>query len=256
MCAPDSQLPAIAADVLERLRRQAPRVHCITNAVAQVFTANALLAAGAVPSMTIAPDEVGVFVERANALLINLGTFDPERSAASETAVAVAQGVNLPWVLDPVFIDRSPVRAAFAKALLARNPAAIRLNRAEFVALAGAADEAKMVAAFARSHGAVVGLTGATDLISDGQRLVAVGNGHAMMQKVTALGCAESALVAACLAVERDAWRACVAALLIFGVAGELAGRRARGPGSFAVEMLDALHGLDRDALLTQARVS
>ena len=45
----------IAADLLERVRRTAPRVHCITNAVAQHFTANVLLALGAVPSMTIAP---------------------------------------------------------------------------------------------------------------------------------------------------------------------------------------------------------
>ena len=67
------------------------------------------------------------------------------------------------------------------------------------------------------------------------------------MAKVTALGCAASALVAACLAVERDAWRASAAALLIIGVAGELAAERARGPGSFAVEILDALYPLDRD---------
>ena len=54
-----TELPAIAADILERLRERRPRVHCITNAVAQNFTANMLLAAGAVPSMTIAPKEVG-----------------------------------------------------------------------------------------------------------------------------------------------------------------------------------------------------
>jgi hydroxyethylthiazole kinase len=50
--------PAVTADILERLRERRPRVHCITNAVAQAFTANMLLAAGAVPSMTIAPKEV------------------------------------------------------------------------------------------------------------------------------------------------------------------------------------------------------
>ena len=50
-------LPDIAAETQERLRARAPRVHCITNAVAQAFTANVLLAAGAVPSMTIAVNE-------------------------------------------------------------------------------------------------------------------------------------------------------------------------------------------------------
>jgi len=69
--------PAIVADVLDRVRSRRPRVHCITNAVAQNFTANMLLAAGAVPSMTIAQKEARAFASRADAVLVNLGTFDP-----------------------------------------------------------------------------------------------------------------------------------------------------------------------------------
>jgi len=64
MQAPHSYLPTITADILDRLRQRRPRVHCITNAVAQNFTANMLLAAGAVPSMTIAPKEIRAFVVR------------------------------------------------------------------------------------------------------------------------------------------------------------------------------------------------
>ena len=126
------ELPAVAADVLQRLRERRPRVHCITNAVAQNFTANMLLAAGAVPSMTTAQKEVRAFAARADAVLVNLGTFDPERQKASLAAIAVANKRGVPWVLDPVFIDRSPPRAAFAKALLGKKPRAIRLNAAEF----------------------------------------------------------------------------------------------------------------------------
>ena len=76
-----------AAVLLDRLRAQSPRVHCITNAVAQNFTANVLLAAGAVPSMTLSAEEIGAFVAGSNALLVNLGTFDNERRAATEIAV-------------------------------------------------------------------------------------------------------------------------------------------------------------------------
>ncbi len=105
----------IAADVLARIRSRAPRVHCITNSVAQQYTANMLLAAGAVPSMTISPEEIAAFVAGADALLVNLGTFDAERRAAIEVALgAVGQG-GKPWVLDPVFIERSPARAQFAR---------------------------------------------------------------------------------------------------------------------------------------------
>ena len=246
-------LPAITADVLARLRARAPRVHCITNTVAQAFTANMLLAAGAIPSMTIAADEVGAFVARADALLVNLGTFDAERRAAVDAAVAAA-GERVPWVLDPVFIDRAPARAAYARTLVAKAPRAIRLNAAEFGALAGPGEAAP--ADYAREHGLVVGLTGATDLVTDGSRHAGIANGHRLMGKVTAMGCAASALVAACLAVEPDAWRATVAGLLAFGVAGEVAAERARGPGSLAVEIIDALHDLDRATLLKRGRAA
>jgi hydroxyethylthiazole kinase len=67
-----SDLPDVAADILARLRERQPRVHCITNAVAQAVTANVLLAAGAVPSMTIAPEEIAQFVARADALLVRV----------------------------------------------------------------------------------------------------------------------------------------------------------------------------------------
>src|SRR3954464_9011987 len=97
-------LPIITADILERIRARRPRVHCITNAVAQNFTANMLLAAGAVPSMTMASDEIADFVARADALLVNLGTLDPERRAAIKIAIDMAGG-RVPWILDPVFVD-------------------------------------------------------------------------------------------------------------------------------------------------------
>src|ERR1700755_2523980 len=89
MRAPQSDLPVITAEILKRVRARRPRVHCITNAVAQTFTANILLAAGAVPSMTIAQKEVRAFAARADALLVNLGTFDPDRQKAARAAIAV-----------------------------------------------------------------------------------------------------------------------------------------------------------------------
>ena len=99
-------------------------------------------------------------------------------------------------------------------------------------------------------------MSGATDLITDGSRVAAVANGHPLMAKVTAMGCAGSALIAACLAVEDDAWRAAAAGLTLLGVAGELAARAAQGPASFAVAIIDALYGLKGATVLQEARVS
>jgi hydroxyethylthiazole kinase len=250
-------LPLTAADVLARIRARRPRVHCITNAVAQNFTANLLLAAGAIPSMTIAADEIAEFTARADALLVNLGTLDAERRAAIDVAVATA-GERVPWVLDPVFVDRSAPRAAFATALVARHPRALRLNGAEFFALAGAAPSQDPINAaltrFAKDHATVVGLTGDRDVVADGARIATIANGDALMAKVTAMGCAASALVGACLAVEPDPWHATAAGLILIGVAGEVAAARAHGPGTFAAGILDALHDLDETTIVARAR--
>lgn len=255
MHAPPSDLPAITADILARVRAQSPRVHCITNAVAQNFTANLLLAAGAVPSMTVAPEEIAAFTASANVLLVNLGTFDAGRREAADIAIEVATEEGLPWVLDPVFADRSDARAAYARALIARGPSAIRLNRAEFRAVAGSEPEGEALDAYALDCLSVIGLTGAVDTVTDGARLVTIENGDPLMARVTAMGCAGSGLLAACLAVESDPWRATAAALLALGVAGEIAGLTASGPGSFAVGIIDELHRLDAGALAARARV-
>jgi hydroxyethylthiazole kinase len=72
---------------------------------------------------------------RADALLVNLGTFDADRREATDVALEVAAERRIPWVLDPVLIDRSEARADYAKSLLAQKPRAVRLNAAEFTAL-------------------------------------------------------------------------------------------------------------------------
>jgi hydroxyethylthiazole kinase len=258
MHAPQSEIIEASAELVTRVRERRPRVHCITNTVAQAFTANILLALGAVPSMTTAPEEVAPFVARADALMINLGTLDRERREACEIAIAEADVVAAPWVLDPVFVDRSETRADFANALIGRHPHAIRLNAAEFATLAGADRDTTR---FALNHRTVIGLTGATDVVDDGRRRAVISNGDALMSKVTAMGCAASAIIAACLALERNAanpnpWRATGAGLVILGVGGEVAAARASGPGSFAVEIIDAIHRLDRTTLTSRACVT
>ncbi|MGC2070639.1 MAG: hydroxyethylthiazole kinase, partial [Pseudolabrys sp.] len=145
-----------AAEILTRLRAQRPRVHCITNTVAQNLTANALLAVGCVPSMTLSMEEVDSFVSGAQALLVNLGTFDRERREAMTIAVEAARSNTLPWVLDPVFVDRAPTRAAFARELIGRRPAVIRLNHPEFSTLAGGEPLCDAVVTYARISQTVV----------------------------------------------------------------------------------------------------
>lgn len=246
----------IAADVLARLRTRAPRVHCITNSVAQQFTANVLLAAGAVPSMTISPEEIGSFVTGADALLVNLGTFDAERRGAIDAAIGAAKTGGKPWVLDPVFVERAPPRAQFARDILKRGPAIVRLNTMEFAALSDNGPARDASAHFAKAYATVVAVTGGVDRITDGTRHAVIANGDPLMGLVTAIGCAGSGLIAAALAVEADPFVAASAILTAFSVAGEVAAEDVRGPGSFASAVIDALYGLDRATLRQRARVT
>lgn len=255
MLMPPRDIPSAAVELIDRVRTRRPRVHCITNAVAQTFTANMLLAAGAIPSMTISADEIAGFVASADALLVNLGTFDAGRRAAVALALEVAADRRLPWLLDPVFVDRSPPRAAFARELVAREPRAIRLNRAEFATLAGAEPDGAALTRFALDTLAVVAVTGAVDLVTDGARLASLGNGHPLMDRVTAMGCAGAALCTAFMAVEADAFVAVAAGLAVLGIAGEIAGASAAGPGSFVTAIVDALYALDGDTIRERAKV-
>jgi hydroxyethylthiazole kinase len=248
--------PQRAASLLERLRAERMRVHAITNAAAQALTANLLLAAGAIPSLTIAPDEIAAFAARADALLVNLGTLDGDRRAAIPWAIAVVRARSKPWVLDPVFVDASPPRLELARLCLAGAPCVIRCNAAEFSALSGREPTEAAVGDFARETGSTVALTGPTDWVSDGERFAWIENGHALMTRVTAMGCAATALIAAFAALAHDGFAASVCGLLAIGIAAEVAAEAAAGPGSFQPALLDALDALGPGALSTRARVS
>ena len=145
------------AKALKTVRAATPSIHCITNSVAQNFTANVLLALGAQPSMTHDADEVGEFVASANGLLINLGTLDAARRRSIDLAITSAEGVAIPWVLDPVMVDRSHWRAESAAMCLLRHPTVLRANEREAALMAGSADYLLKVVArdsedFARIH--------------------------------------------------------------------------------------------------------
>ncbi len=264
----DAASPDAVWRTLAAIRARAPLVHNITNLVVTNSTANALLAIGASPAMVEGADEVEEFAAAAASLVINLGTMSADRSAAIRLAVTAANAAGKPWVLDPVAVGAISYRTSLARTLLGRRPAAIRGNPSEILSLAGEAGGGKGVdtgtgseAALEASRklaarvGTTVAVTGATDYVTNGAQTLAIRNGHPMMARVTGLGCTVTAIVGACLAVERDALAATAHALTIIGVAGEIAAERARGPGSLQLELLDALYLLDEATLIRRARL-
>jgi hydroxyethylthiazole kinase len=251
-----SETAARAAALIAHLRERRPRVHCITNSVVQELTANVLLAAGAIPSMTTSPEEIGHFVAGADVVLVNLGTFDRERRDAVEIALEVARDDGIPWVLDPVLIDRSEPRAELARNLAMKEPRVVRANGAEFAALARADASPEVLDKFALDHITVAACTGPIDLITSGAKRAQMENGHPYMAQVTGIGCAESALVAAMVATEDDEFLGAVAGLLLMEIAGELAAERAQGPGTFVPALIDAIAAMDAETVVSRARLS
>ena len=117
-------------------------------------------------------------------------------------------------------------------------------------------DPAELARAAARTLGVVASVTGAVDHVSDGERGIAVANGHPLLAAVTGTGCMSSAITGCFLAVADSPLDAAAEALVAFGVAGEDAAATARGPGSFHVNLYDALAALDPATLDARARLS
>lgn len=231
--------------VLSRLRQQRPRIHALTNPVAQALTANGLLAIGAVPTLTTHPDEIEDFVAGSAAVLLNLGMLDGERFAALPRAAAASARLGRPFVLDPAFADRSPRRRALALALMAETPTILKLNPAEAEAFAADLPSSSCLVA-----------TGPVDRIRLGRQALALANGHPLLQDITAAGCLLGAILAACLAVEPDPVLAAAAGLSVLNIAAEQAAGLARGPGSFAVHLIDSLAALTPEDIAGRMRLA
>ncbi len=251
------------APSLRAVATESPLVHCLTNIVVAGFTANVLLALGASPAMVENAEEAGPFAQVAGAVLVNLGTLSGEREAAMRAAAAAAEGASRPWVLDPVAVGALEHRTLLARELLGHGPTVIRGNASEIASLAGMAGAAgrgvdsKMGSGaavgaareLARSSGAVVAVSGAVDYVTDGRQVLEVPGGDVLMTRVTGVGCALGAVMAALLAVVSDPLTAARDASAILKEAGSRAASPPPpGPGTFAVRLLDALGCLAREA--------
>jgi hydroxyethylthiazole kinase len=249
---------------LHAVVERSPLVHCLTNIVVAGFTANVLLALGASPAMVENAEEAAEFAAIAGGVLVNLGTLSSEREVAMRAAAASAHAAGRPWVLDPVAVGALAHRTRFAGELLEHRPTVIRGNASEIASLAGVAGAAgkgvdsSMAAAavieparaLARSSGAIVAVSGIVDYVTDGDDVIEVAGGDILMTRVTGVGCALGAMMAAFAAVIGDPLQATVDASAVLALAGSRAanpdhpGSARPGPGTFAVRLLDTLADL------------
>lgn len=252
-----------AAENLSGIRSNKPLIHNITNFVVMNFTANTLLAMGASPVMAHAENEVEEMASFAGSLVLNIGTLTDVWIASMIKAGKTASKLKTPIILDPVGSGATTLRTRSAKQIIEEtNVSVIRGNASEILSLrndnsstkgvdalhsvAEARDTARLLA---KELNTTLAITGPVDLVTDGERIVEIANGHELMPYVTGTGCAATATIGAFAAVDGDMVSAAATALAFFGLAGEKAAQSAKGPGSFMIALQDALYTITPEEL-------
>ncbi len=255
--------------IFENVRNTCPLIHNITNYVTVNDCANIVLACGASPIMADDKEEVAEITALCAGLNINIGTLNSRTIDSMLIAGKAANALHHPVVFDPVGAGASKLRTETAYRLLEEVQfAVIRGNISEIKTLASGAgttkgvdadvadrvteDDLSEVVAFAKAFaaktGAVIAITGAIDIVADGETAYCIRNGHPMMSSITGTGCQLSAMTAAFVAANpNEPLKAAAAAVCAMGLAGELAHRRLSpmdGNSTYRNYIIDAIYHL------------
>ena len=258
-------------EILNKIRRQKPLIHHITNFVVMNSTANVTLAIGASPIMAQAHEEMETISAFSNALNLNIGTLNPYWVDSMLIAGKAAGQRGIPIILDPVGSGATPLRTSAAKKILSELPVTVvRGNASEVMSLFANEEEIKirgvdsLETVDAVRNGAkirakalkkVIAITGEGDFITDGTNDIEVHNGHPMFGMVTGTGCAATTAIACFCAVEKDQLAATACALGYYGLAGEEAAHVSNGPGSFQMALYDALYNMTEETMMAKLKI-
>ena len=258
---------------VEAAMKECPLVPSITNTVTINLVANAQLACGGSAAMVYLPDEGEAISSICQAFYINMGTLFPVYAETLPRTIRALADAGKPWVLDPVGIGLGSLRTELLRQMKAMPPAIVRGNASEIIALANlwgldtgvakdgvrgvdatdSVDSAVMAArALARFiHGAVA-VSGAVDVVTDGDMVIRSYGGSPLFTKVTGSGCSLGGVCAVYAAVT-DPLTAAITAVNMYNAAGKRAEKEARGPGSFEKIFLDTMYNLSADDVASNA---
>ena len=256
--------------MLENVRAKTPLVHNITNYVTVNDVANILLACGGSPIMSDEPEDVEDITSICGGLNINIGTLNQRSIEGMFRAGAKANALGHVVLLDPVGAGASALRTNTAVELMEKIKfTVIRGNISEIKTLALGSGTTKGVDAdvadavtdanldsavkfvkdFAAKSGAIVAVTGAIDLVSDGTACYVIRNGRPEMGKITGTGCQLSGMMTAFVVANPDnKLEAAAAAVCAMGLAGEIGwSRMAEGDGNstYRNRIIDAIYNMD-----------
>ncbi len=264
----------ILKTMLENVRAKTPLVHNITNYVTVNDVANVLLAAGGSPIMSDDADDVEDITSICGGLNINIGTLNKNTIPSMFLAGRKANELGHIVLLDPVGAGASRLRTDTANRLMHEvRFDAVRGNISEIKTLctgsgttkgvdadavdavteANLDDGVALVKAFARQAGCIIAVTGAIDLVSDGERCWCIRNGRPEMSRITGTGCQLSALTTAFLVANPEhKLEAAAAAVCTMGLAGEIAWANMQpgdGNSTYRSRIIDAIFNMTGDTL-------
>lgn len=259
---------------LENVRKTVPLVHNITNYVTVNDVANVLLACGASPIMSDEPKDVEDITAICGGLNINIGTLNQRTIEGMYAAGRKANELCHPVLLDPVGAGASALRTDTAVRLMEElKLTAIRGNISEIKTLALGSGTTKGVDAdvadavteenleemvafakeFAKKSGCIAAITGAIDLVSDGETCYVIRNGRPEMGKITGTGCQLSGMMTAFVTANPgNVLEAAAAAVCAMGLAGEIGwSRMTEGDGNstYRNRIIDAVYNMDGEIL-------
>ena len=246
--------------LLKAIQAKKPLVHHITNWVTIYDCANIVRAIGALPVMTHAKEESAEMQAISSSLVLNIGTLTPELVESMILAIQKANELKHPIVFDAVGVGATKLRTN--KALEIMNSVHVGIvkgNSSEIAKLAGSDVLTKGVEAteikedlsvlakkLAKKYNCTVVVTGAEDIIvSANETGFIVKNGHCLLEEFVGTGCMAASLIGCFAAVEEDYAIASAAALSCFGIAAELASKKATKPAAFKQELFDQIYSLN-----------
>ncbi|MBD3110059.1 hydroxyethylthiazole kinase [Bacillus sp. AGMB 02131] len=262
-------------EIMRNVKEKRPLVHHITNYVTVNDCANIVLACGASPIMADDEAEVEEIASICDSLVINIGTLNARTIESMIKAGKVANQLGRPVILDPVGAGASTLRTDTVFRLLNEVKfSVIRGNISEIKTLAHGngdtkgvdAADADVVTATSREAavalarnvskktGAVVVITGATDIVTDHKDVFFIKNGHEMMAQITGSGCMLTAVIGAyCGANHERVMQSTVAAVVAMGLCGELAYHKMvatdGGTATFRTYLIDCMNKMNETTL-------
>ena len=264
---------------ITNVRAAVPLVHNITNYVTVNDVANILLACGGSPIMSDEPEDVSDITSICGGLNINIGTLNQHSIEAMFVAGRRANELGHPVLLDPVGAGASALRTNTAVKLMEELKLdAVRGNVSEIKTLALGSGTTKGVDAdaadavtednldamvrfakdFAAKAGVIVAITGAIDLVADGNTCYVIRNGRPEMGRITGTGCQLSGMMTAFLVANPDnKLEAAAAAVCAMGLAGEIGWSHMRpedGNSTYRNRIIDAISHMDAETLREGAK--